>query len=229
MSRIRYKPRFKKGVIKNQKIIPVIKKGAFFRRLKWRSYTFGVSKSFLFLRNDTLAIHTQVLDQRKQYTLGNTNRQIFFAYFSILKNKDLKTYLFKKRKTRNLFTEFFFNLLEHRLDHMLVKAALAKTTFQARWLISRGFVWVNKKRVLSSSHILQKGDFVQLVLAKETPLFKDRLFFNMAAISFSQNTIEVNYATFSFIVLNRPMSLNFSAGLYPHFFNFEELVNYRSK
>ena len=222
MTRIFYKPRLKKGVIGNQKIIPITKSSFTFKRLKWHFVDLEISKTQNFFRNDSLIISNHVLSLRKQYTYRNNNRKSLFVYFSTLKNKELKKGFLEKKKQRNKRQniDYFFCLLEYRLDFTLVKANFAKSTFQARWLISRGFVSVNKKKTLSSSFILKSGDFVKLSLEKNIRL-------NPFRISFFQLPLEICFETFSFVVLLQPKIM--ALGIYPHFFNLGEIVSFFHK
>lgn len=225
MSGIRYKPRLKKRFLKNQNALPALNLTSL-KKLKWRTSIINVDKDLTFLRNDTLILHNQTLDQRKYYKVGCVTKQKFFALFSNLKKKDLKKYfsIIKKHVEGSSRVNVFFNLLIHRLDFMLVKLRFVKTVFQARWLISRGFILVNEKKIFSSSYVLIKGDFVQLLLFNK--LAEKNNFTDLSFVSFSQAFLEINYETLSFVVLELPNNSSFDTDVFVSFFDFEILVNF---
>jgi ribosomal protein S4 len=220
MPAIRYKPRLKKGVFKSQKIVETIKKSAAFKKLKWRYFCLVLSKKSTFRRCDVLVIYPSIIDQRKSYKLRVTNRQKFFAYFSSVKGRALNFYLSSTRKDSFRALNLFYSL-GRRLDLILVGLNFSKTKFQARWLISRGFLSINGKKLPCPSYQVRGGDFIEMALLER--LFKRDLILSKKSYIFSNVFTEVCYDTFSFLVLQLPEFSEMNFVVLPHTFDFEKL------
>ena len=82
--------------------------------------------------------------------------------------------------------KFVCDLIEMRLDMVLVRSKLVKTLNHAHWCVSSGFVFVNGSAIRVHSHPLNVGDLIRLnCKAKEL--------FNSVVFNLTPDYLEVNY------------------------------------
>ena len=172
MSNTRYKPRLKRGVFENKRFVLTTKKIKNLQKRKWRI----ALKNFLntqslepWIRNDLVLIENKIFDLRKSYKKGLLLKQQTSSFLGT----------FSKKKLRSIFSSKFglktvSDLIETRLDMILVRSNLVKTLYQARWSIASGFVFVNNVPIRVHSHQLRVGDLVHLS-------YRENNFFNSTA------------------------------------------------
>ena len=227
MVRLLYKPRFKKGFFKNQKFLQVSKGPKFSKKLKWRFFSQPEEFSQKFSRNDLFLQPNNIFEQQKRHATGTFTNKKFLSFFCSIKKRALTNFINKCKRNsyRVTYCESLIFFMEFRLDFMLFRSNLVKSLFQARFLIFKGFVLVNSKKIYSSSFVLKEGDLVNLNLNP----FHTHPFFNNEIFTFSTHFVEVCFTTFSFLLLRKQKSGNFYInGLYPFYFNLEELMNFNT-
>lgn len=83
---------------------------------------------------------------KRLYGMGENQFKRFFKLASLEKNKGLA----------------FLQLLERRLDNILIKCGWAISPNSARQIISHGHIFVNGRKMDISSYIVSKGDVIEL-------------------------------------------------------------------
>ena len=219
MSNTRYKPRLKKGVLGNKRFVLSTKKLTNLQKRKWQilSKTSAASQYFeSLIRNDVLFVQNKIFDLRKNYKKALVLKRQLSAFFST----------FRKKKLIHIFSpkigiKFVCDLIEMRLDMVLVRSKLVKTLSQARWCIASGFVFVNGSVIKVHSHPLGVGDLINLN-------YKEKKFFNSVVFNLTPDYLEVNYHVLSAVVVNRPSrkSEKEMIKLYHFFFGLEEIAHF---
>ena len=87
MSKSRYYPRLKRGIINEKNYILTSKELAKLKKKKWTNFLKNKLTINPLVRNDVFLIHNKILDLRKHYKNGVLRKQTFFAFFSSLKKK----------------------------------------------------------------------------------------------------------------------------------------------
>ncbi|HMO78599.1 MAG TPA: 30S ribosomal protein S4 [Candidatus Paceibacterota bacterium] len=104
---------------------------------------------------------TQVLEKQKvRYTYGISATQLSNYVKSIVRSK------IKQPEAK------LFELLERRLDNVVLRSGLATTRFQARQIVTHGHMKVNGKKTTVPSFQVKKGDVVTVKESnRNKPLF----------------------------------------------------------
>jgi len=104
---------------------------------------------------------TQLLEKQKvRYTYGISNKQLT-NYVRKIISSDAKDH-----------EATLYNLLERRLDNVVLRSGLAKTRFQARQIVSHGHIKVNNKKITVPSFSVSKKDEITVKdSSKEKSLF----------------------------------------------------------
>ena len=218
MSKSRYYPRLKKGIINEKNYTLTSKEFSKLKKKKWSNFLKNKLKVNPLVRNDVFLIHNKILDLRKYYKNGVVRKQIFFAFFNSLKKNFLKKIFRYSDKASILY---FVDKVELRLDLVLFRANFVNSLYNARSIINQKQVTVNSNLVCSSSFILKRGDIVELSLRKKYPIFSE------FTLNFPITFLEVNYEIFSFIVLEKPSKKELSgfASFYNFFLGLFEIKN----
>jgi ribosomal protein S4 len=219
MSSTKYKPRLKKGILGNKSFVLSAKNLKSLKKRKWRivSKTFSNTRSFEpLIRNDVHLIQNRTLDLRKSYKKALVCKQQTSAFLSTFSKKQMRHIFSPKQDIKSSC-----NIIEMRLDMVLLRSNLVKTLHQARWCIVCGFVLVNGTFVKTLSYELNVGDLVQLNF-KEQDLFKTTVF------SLPSDYLEVNYNILSVVVVGRPSEKEEKSlsKLYNFFLGSEEIANF---
>ena len=160
MANRRYKPRLKRSIFENKGFTLSTKNLKLLRKRKWvtlsKNFTNNLS-SEPFIRNDVLLIQSNTFDLRKSFKRALILKQQTSAFFCT----------FRKKGLHNVFSsgvglKSVCDLLELRLDMVLVRSKLVKTLNHARWCVSSGFVSVNNTAVRVQPHSLYVGDLIRL-------------------------------------------------------------------
>jgi len=135
--------------------------------------------------------HYKKLNITRLYYFKFINKQILKKYFV-----NYKEYNFKRNFISNLYN------LERRLDFNLYKANFVVSLYEARFCITKGFVFVNKKRIINFNYLLQTNDIIELHPFLYNYIIKNRKFDNINQYLYLKN-LEIDYKTLSFIFLNK--------------------------
>lgn len=172
----RYKPLYKKFALLRQNV-QNRNKIYKFKRKKWQN----LLKYLLKLKNSERKFrmydHNIYYKPKFTFYLNNTFRfnlqtkkrfNIFYGYFTekYLKNSMKKVLkYFKNNKSFNYFLNTkscFIEILESRIDSILYRSHFVLSIRNARQLISHGQVFINNKKVKSSSYCVKKGDLISI-------------------------------------------------------------------
>jgi ribosomal protein S4 len=220
MSNTGYKPRLK-GVLRNKKFILTAKNLQKLTKKKWLLFL-NASVKTLFLapliRNDVFLVD-RTSDLRREYGRVLSCKRQAVSFFGTLRKRVLR-HAFSKSPGSS-FLGSFLGLVENRLDVLVFRSNFAKSFYQSRWLIASGFVSINTKTVRILSYRLSVGDFIQLTKS----FFTKSFLFNTSTFTLPSTSLEVNYETFSLIVVSSPQQLTKEAPkLYPFFLFGEDMI-----
>jgi small subunit ribosomal protein S4 len=74
----------------------------------------------------------------------------------------MRNYYLKALKSRGNYDERLIQLLETRLDALVLRAGFAQTIYAARQYVSHGHVLVNNQRVSFPSYAVKPGDKISI-------------------------------------------------------------------
>lgn len=174
VKKYRYKPVYKKfvnlrsNVQNRQKLLR-------FEKKKWKNLLFSLKK---LSKNKKRNCYYKFYDQNSYKTVRYRNyfsrsykqsivtKKIFNLFYGSLNKNYLKSLVKKSLKLSNQlqnkvnFKVFFLNLIEKRLDIILLRSNLVLSVRNARQIINHKHVFVNKKEVNRSSFLVNKGDCI---------------------------------------------------------------------
>ena len=160
-----------------------------------------------------LTHHLKKLEHTFSNSLNNRRRiKLLFGF-----NQSYKLLNFiKKIEKKNTYKKRFskanglINLIEHRLDVVLVRAKFASTLSQARQLISHRQVYVNGIVITSSFFVLKKRDIISV-----SPSIKKIVKYNIKQSIQTQdpivsqyNSFEVNFIIQKIIIISNSLKTN---------------------
>ena len=90
-----------------------------------------------------------------------TQKQLLRSQYNI-REKQMRRYYLKAIKSRGNNEERLLQLLETRLDALVLRAGFAQTIYAARQYVSHGHILVNGKRVNIPSYSVKPGDEIQV-------------------------------------------------------------------
>lgn len=164
-----------------------------FKKKKWQLLQ---QKCFKLPSNKLASIgiyicHYKKLNVSKLYYFKFINKQILRKY---LVNYNEKT--FKANAITNYYN------LERRLDFNLYKAHFATSLYEARFIITKGFILVNKNVVSNYNYLLNTNDIVEVKPFFYNYILKNTNFNDLNKFKYLRN-LQIDYKTFSFIFLNK--------------------------
>lgn len=132
-------------------------------------------KCLITRRNFPPGQHGKMRRKLSHYGLQLREKQKVKVYYGILE-KQFRKYFGMAAATKGVTGKVLLQLLERRLDNIILKAGFAVSRPLARQLVRHGAVCVNNKRVNIPSFLVKPGDSIQ-VKTKEKPLgrIKDNL------------------------------------------------------
>lgn len=216
----RYRPIYKKflnlksNVQNKQKIFK-------FKKKKWKNLLFNLTKAitkkkrggyYKFYDQNSYYIskyNNFFLKNYKQNVLTKKRFNLFFGNLGkkYLKNKVNESYK-KSNQIKNIInsTNYFNNILEKRLDIILLKSHFVLSIRNARQLISHNQVLVNNIIVNDSSFLLKKGDLITFS-KKSHKLLKYYLTIG-EVWPLSPQYLQISYKLFSIRVIEDNKSFN---------------------
>ncbi len=95
-------------------------------------------------------------------------------FFYNITQRTLKRYFEEARRKKGNTVDNLFNILESRLDVLVMRAGFVPTVYAAAQLVSHGHVFVNDKKINIRSHQVSPGSVIRLgPKAKNIPAVKD--------------------------------------------------------
>nr|YP_010152751.1 ribosomal protein S4 [Aureoumbra lagunensis]QQW50399.1 ribosomal protein S4 [Aureoumbra lagunensis] len=218
--RLSYKPRLKKSFFQKELNAFVSKDFSKLKKIKWRFFAKKPIFFETFFRNDVTFISKNLFDIKKGFLKGLQNNQKFLSTFACLSRKNLRQLNSKSLKKYSGFEKNnFYASLNCRLDVLLFALNFTKTIFQSKWVISKGFVFVNQRKIVSNSFVLKHGDLIELKLPRN---LQER-FFSIQTFNLSENCFEICYESLSCIFLNVSQNSLFN---YRTFFDLDEFRHF---
>lgn len=101
---------------------------------------------------------------------------------------------------------FFKDLLEKRLDSILVRSHFALSTMSARQYISHGHVFLNNKRVTNSSTLVRKGDVI--TFSSQSHRLIKYCLLNSELWPLPPKNLQISYKIFQIVVVEDPKMYN---------------------
>lgn len=98
-----------------------------------------------------------------------TQKQLLRCQYNI-REKQMRGYYLKALKSRGNYDERLIQMLETRLDALVLRAGFAQTIYAARQYVSHGHVLVNNKRVTYPSYTVQPGDKISIKQKSQSAL-----------------------------------------------------------
>lgn len=223
VKKYRYKPVYKK--FKNLKInVQNRKKLLRFEKQKWKSFLFYIKKMS---KNKKRNCYYKFYDQNIYKTVKYQNyfsrnykqliltKKIFNLFYGSLNKNYLKacikysTKLSNKVQNKINFKLFFLNLIEKRLDVVLLRSNFVLSIRNARQIISHKQVYVNNKVVNSCSYLLTKGDTIKLASKIHK---KVRLYVVLSDFwPIPPSYLQINYKLFQIKILDEILLSNTSS------------------
>ncbi|MDK2981939.1 MAG: small subunit ribosomal protein [Chloroflexota bacterium] len=90
-----------------------------------------------------------------------TQKQLLRAQYNI-REKQMRNYIRKALESRGNYDERLIQLLETRLDALVLRAGFAQTIYAARQYVNHGHVLVNDHRVTYPSYAIKPGDQISI-------------------------------------------------------------------
>ena len=134
--------------------------------------------------------HYKKLKIENLYNYKFINKQILRKYLTISTNNEFKTIL----KTNYLN-------FEKRLDFNLYHANFVTSLYAAKFFITKGCVFVNKRKITSFNYLLKKNDIIEINHIFYNYIIRNISFTNFTKKNYIRN-LEIDYKTFSFIFLD---------------------------
>jgi ribosomal protein S4 len=227
-----YTPRLRRGILKKKRLLFMGKDLIKLKKKKWLLFLKKHYCKAFFLeplvRNDVLLCFkkkNRVVDLKREYARIFLFTRQLSAFFRTLKKKFLQRIFLKlKRSHKKLLVQTFFCQVELRLDTLLVRSLIVKSFYHARWLVSYGFVFLNKVKLRIISFKLIVGSFVGI---KHFFLLK-RFFFNTTTFSLPPEYLEINYNLLCFLVIQVSEKNKKKTALkqYSFFFSLHEMTQF---
>jgi small subunit ribosomal protein S4 len=98
-----------------------------------------------------------------------TQKQLLRAQYNI-REKQMRNYFLKALKSRGNYDEQLIQLLETRLDALVLRAGFAQTIYAARQYVNHGHVLVNDRRVTYPSYTVKPGDRISIKQKSQSSL-----------------------------------------------------------
>ena len=172
-------------------------------------------KVLFYYKNIKLWKNISILNTKKKKWNGlkNNSKGKYIYHYKKLKIENLYNYKFINkqilRKYLAMYNDNEFKLIlkrnylnfEKRLDFNLYHANFVNSIYAAKFFITKGCVFVNKKKITSFNYILKKNDIVEI-----NSIFYNYIINNISFNDFNKKNyirnLEIDYKTFSFIFLD---------------------------
>lgn len=201
-----YKPFFKK-LLNISKIVILDYKIFNFKNKKWKNVILNFDQQLI--KNKfykfKLIDHNKVL---LNFYSNKNNSYNLESKFHFLNLKNLKIFysnFLNKRLLKLNNYKPILELLERRIDIILIRSKLCLTLRESKKLIVNGFIYVNKHKIRIKSYILNSGSFIKM----KTNLHQfKRYIINCLKWYIIFTNIIVNYASKELLFLNSINILN---------------------
>lgn len=225
VKKYRYKPVYKKLVnlrvnVQNRK--KVLK----FKKQKWKNLLFSLKR---LSKNKKRNCYYKFYDQNSYKTVKYQNyfsrnyknsiiiKKIFNLFYGTLNKNYLKTCVKQSRKSSNQlqnkinFKLFFLNLIERRLDVILLRSNFVLSIRNARQIISHKHVYVNNKVIGCNSFLVTKGDCISFSVKIQQ---KIKLYVILSDFwPMPPSYLQVSYKLLQIRVLDEILFSNYSSNL----------------
>ena len=126
-------------------------------------------------RNAPPGMHTWRRGRPSEYCVRLREKQKVKRYYGTFERQFTRYFRMAERQKANTGTALL-SLLERRLDNVVYKLGFAASHASARQTITHGHIYVNGRRVSTSSYMVQPGDKVAIKPSERSrKLIRDRL------------------------------------------------------
>jgi ribosomal protein S4 len=223
-----YKP-FYKHFIKLNKNVHASSKFLVFKKQKWKKLIYRELK-----KKKKVILFDQNIYLKPKYGFNFTKKFKFYLnlkqnlkfFYGKLSNKKFNNLYFKSKNiirwntifNRNSVFILFF--LERRLDIILYRTLWFDSIRSSQQAICHGKIFLNGKKNLVNSHLVKKGDLIQIHYSFYPILLKNINFQNRQLIV--PKYLELNYKTFQFFIIS-DISLSKITYKFPFWLNLNKL------
>ena len=103
---------------------------------------------------------------KRRRRMSNYGRQLLekqrLRYQYNLSERQLRNYFKQANQKKGVTGDNLIQILESRLDAVILRAGFARSIFAARQYVSHGHILVNGKRVNIPSYLVREGDVVEI-------------------------------------------------------------------
>lgn len=229
------KPLYKK-ILKLRYPISNVNKLNRLKKSKWSNFVLqlkraGRRRKKFILQDHLMYSNSNYLSRYNRKFKSNLSlKQKFNVYYGNLLEKYLKSVVrLSLRKNSRDFSykpsSFMVEILEQRLDVILVRSFFANSIANARQLILHGHIYVNGRKQTNLRYPLKKGDLIELSKLSKYDIETNILNSNLWPLP--PEHLEINYNTLQIKFVNKPQ-INNMWSHYSFFMNFNQIIAYYS-
>lgn len=111
--------------------------------------------------------HGQARVKLSNYGIQLREKQKVKRYYGLLEAQ-FRNYFYLASKTKGITGKVLIQLLERRIDSVVLRAGFAVSRIQARQIVRHNFVYINSKRVNIPSFLVKTGDVIELKAKDKT-------------------------------------------------------------
>lgn len=220
----RYKPFFKK-ILWLRENIPHTNKIFKFKKKKWEKFIIAYKRKLRRYKKFKPQDQSRYVVSKypnKWSSYKNRSKislqayKIFNIFYGILRKKVIRKHirlnLKEKKKSRDMSNKFL-GRFEKRLDTVLYRAKFVRSIRTARQLIVHSKVFVNRRKVTTSSYVLKKGDLVSIDPEMSLLIKRSRIEIKIWPIppkylTINYRTLEIIFGDFDKTNLSTSIKLN---------------------
>ncbi|MEW5758018.1 MAG: 30S ribosomal protein S4 [Candidatus Omnitrophota bacterium] len=105
--------------------------------------------------------HGQARTKLSNYGIQLREKQKVKRYYGLLEQQ-FRNYFELASKTKGVTGKVLIQLLERRLDSVILRTGFAVSHNQARQIVRHNFVYVNSRRVNIPSYLIKTGDVIEI-------------------------------------------------------------------
>jgi len=213
-----------------------IKKLNRFKKSKWSNFVMQLKRSnrrrkiFTFYDHLMYSNSNYLSRYNRKFKFNLSLKQRFNVYYGNLREKYLKSVVSValKKNSRNFSSKaptFMVEILEQRLDIILVRAFFANSVVNARQLILHGHIKVNGYKQTNFRYGLKKGDLIEI--SKSSTCDIQTTILNSNLWPLPPEHLEVNYNILQIKFITKP-KINYMWSITVFFINFNQIIAYYS-
>jgi len=201
-----------------------------FKRQKWRQFLLSYEKKLKWYKKFKPQDHNKYLvskfaskntSYKKRHKNSLQSIKRFKLFYGCRTKSLLKKQVLEASQRKRLFNMSLLEMMENRLDIVLLRAKFSFSLQSARQLITHGKILVNQKIVKSSAYSLQTGDLISV--RKDSSLLIESNIKQSDIWPIPPKHLLVNYRTMQ-ILFGDHKNINLSL-YFPFNLNLEQIIN----